>query len=172
MRVTGYPTTCVDLLWVSGHTAARVKRSSVSGNLARDQLVCPTQYILLPLALQESSNEDQSGREEWECPHSTYIWLHPDLDGAASHVTYFKCASFQKKGRVAPEAAPCSHRLYSRGGCLHACVRACQRACVCVSQNGCGSLLQISGLCLLGSCLYPLQTNIVPFICHSQQTIA
>lgn len=64
MRVGGCATTCVDLLWGSGHSVVTVRRSSVLGSLARDQVVCPILYVLLPLALENSSNEDQSGKEE------------------------------------------------------------------------------------------------------------
>lgn len=64
VRVGGCTTTCVDLLWGSGHSVATVRRSSVLGSLARDQVVCPILYVLLPLALENSSNEDQSGKEE------------------------------------------------------------------------------------------------------------
>lgn len=64
MRVGGCTTTCVDLLWGSGHSVAVVRRSSVLGSLTRDQVVCPILYVLLPLSLENSSNEDQSGQEE------------------------------------------------------------------------------------------------------------
>lgn len=80
VRVGGCATTCVDLLWGSGHSVAAVRRSSVSGSLARDQVVCPILYVLLPLALENSSNEDQRGKEEWERKFSQYIRLHPHLE--------------------------------------------------------------------------------------------
>lgn len=92
------------------------QRSSVLG----DQVVCPILYVLLPLSLENSSNEDQSGKEEWETKSSQYIQLHPHLE----------CGSFQKEGRVALKAVFPLTDYNSRG--MHTCLCGCERECVCV----------------------------------------
>lgn len=77
MRVGGCATTCVDMLWGSGHSVAAVRRSSVSGSLARDQVLCPILYVLLLLAL-ETRVGKRSGRENPHNTSSPRVWKLPE----------------------------------------------------------------------------------------------
>lgn len=131
------------------------RRRSVLGSLTRKQLGYPILYVLLPLALENNSNEDWSGKEEWEReglgnPHNTQgFTLISMLQQAMQHI---ESADSSRRKAERPLKLPLTLTDYIAGvrGC--ACVRACvpvrmrmQPDMLAHRVPGCDSLPQTTG---------------------------